>query len=458
MTHKTLIRTWTPFFLLAMMAAGATAATPFRIIVNNREVDTAGSPPAVINNSLLVPLAAIGNALGAYMEWRPQSRTVYGRLNMNEFILPINITTAAVNGVAAPVNPPAQIVGGRTMVPLRFVATALGADVRFDGASKTVNISTTGGSSGNATPPPPTGATPVVDRFFVSPTTPLNAGDTFTVTLEGTPGLRAEFDYGAQRNLSLTESAPGRYTRSIQVPANAPFARSVVTGRLIGGGQTREIQAGERVVVDTVKPIIKDARPKSNATVATREPYISAEFDDQGQTGVDTSSVKMLLNGEDVTDQANVSADRIVFRNQLPVGDNKVRVEVSDLAANKNAVEWTFKVSGESTAEAPPAPTITEPRDGESVKGDLVVQGTATPNATVRVRTTYTGTVLVILSQTGEVNAQEVKADAAGKWKTAPIALKAPSGVSNARFTITATAINAQGLTSEPTQVTVPRQ
>jgi hypothetical protein len=34
------------------------------------------------------------------------------------------------------------IIEGRTLVPLRFVSTALGADVGWDGAKETVTIST----------------------------------------------------------------------------------------------------------------------------------------------------------------------------------------------------------------------------------------------------------------------------------------------------------------------------
>lgn len=48
-----------------------------------------------------------------------------------------------INGKALVVDVPAQIVGGRTMVPLRLVAEALGADVAWDEAAKTVRVTQT---------------------------------------------------------------------------------------------------------------------------------------------------------------------------------------------------------------------------------------------------------------------------------------------------------------------------
>ena len=49
-------------------------------------------------------------------------------------------TLATFNGVSRPLNQPAVIVGGSTFVPLRFVSEALGANVRWDGATRTVAI------------------------------------------------------------------------------------------------------------------------------------------------------------------------------------------------------------------------------------------------------------------------------------------------------------------------------
>jgi len=54
-----------------------------------------------------------------------------------------------VNGVEVVTNVSPQIINGRVMVPISFVARALGADVDWNGKTKTVNIKTQNSSSGD---------------------------------------------------------------------------------------------------------------------------------------------------------------------------------------------------------------------------------------------------------------------------------------------------------------------
>jgi len=45
-----------------------------------------------------------------------------------------------VNGQVVKLATPAQTINGNTMVPVKFIAQSTGADVKWDGASKTVVI------------------------------------------------------------------------------------------------------------------------------------------------------------------------------------------------------------------------------------------------------------------------------------------------------------------------------
>ena len=45
--------------------------------------------------------------------------------------LPIKAEYAKVNGKDVPLDVPAQILNGRTMVPIRFIAEALGCEVEY---------------------------------------------------------------------------------------------------------------------------------------------------------------------------------------------------------------------------------------------------------------------------------------------------------------------------------------
>ncbi|OPY55859.1 MAG: hypothetical protein A4E55_02447 [Pelotomaculum sp. PtaU1.Bin035] len=54
--------------------------------------------------------------------------------------LKIGDSTAYKNGRPVRLDPPAQILNGSTMVPVRFVSEALGAEVKWDEAAQTVRI------------------------------------------------------------------------------------------------------------------------------------------------------------------------------------------------------------------------------------------------------------------------------------------------------------------------------
>ncbi|WP_025027117.1 stalk domain-containing protein [Caldalkalibacillus mannanilyticus] len=97
--------------------------------------------PAIIkNNSTMVPLRAIFEELGATIEWNAAEKTVVAVKDDRHISLKIGDSTAMINGEKIQLSTPAQIIGGRTLVPLRFVSEALGAKVSWDGATKTVYI------------------------------------------------------------------------------------------------------------------------------------------------------------------------------------------------------------------------------------------------------------------------------------------------------------------------------
>lgn len=54
--------------------------------------------------------------------------------------MPIGKIEAKVNKSVNKLDAPAKIVNGRTLVPLRFVSEALGAEVTWDGKTKTIYI------------------------------------------------------------------------------------------------------------------------------------------------------------------------------------------------------------------------------------------------------------------------------------------------------------------------------
>lgn len=120
---------------------------PIKVLINSVP-QTFPQPPVMINNRVMVPLRGIFEALGAEVKWDPQTQAVKATKGSTTIELKIGDSTAYKNGQSVTLEPPPQIVNGSTMVPVRFVSEALGAEVKWDGATQTVNIFT----STNITP------------------------------------------------------------------------------------------------------------------------------------------------------------------------------------------------------------------------------------------------------------------------------------------------------------------
>lgn len=117
------------------------------IKIDNREIQP-DVPPQVISGRTMVPIRFVAQALNCQVDWFEPAKTVIitspGSYKPNP---PANYTgqiVIMVNGSLLYPDVPPQLISGRTMVPVRFVAEALGAGVNWDDATQTVIISSTG--------------------------------------------------------------------------------------------------------------------------------------------------------------------------------------------------------------------------------------------------------------------------------------------------------------------------
>lgn len=100
-------------------------------------------PPRVEQGRTLVPLRAFFEGLGAAVDWHGDTQTITARKDGLEVRLQVGVGEALVNGTPVPLDVPARIEEGRTLVPLRFVSEAFGAEVVWDPA-KIITISSGG--------------------------------------------------------------------------------------------------------------------------------------------------------------------------------------------------------------------------------------------------------------------------------------------------------------------------
>lgn len=96
--------------------------------------------PFIINGTTMVPLRGIFEALGADVRWDGATGTVIATRGDTTVVLKTGSFYAIKNNMRLKLSQPVQQKNGRTMVPLRFISEALGADVQWDGELKTISI------------------------------------------------------------------------------------------------------------------------------------------------------------------------------------------------------------------------------------------------------------------------------------------------------------------------------
>ncbi|HWP95834.1 MAG TPA: stalk domain-containing protein [Syntrophomonadaceae bacterium] len=109
------------------------------VILNGQQLSF-DVPPVIDNDRTLVPLATIFRALGANVQWDEPTQTVTTTKDGTEIKLILGRVDAYVNGTMVTLSTPARAIDGRTMVPLAFVSTALGAEINWDEDTQTVII------------------------------------------------------------------------------------------------------------------------------------------------------------------------------------------------------------------------------------------------------------------------------------------------------------------------------
>ncbi|CAM3603633.1 stalk domain-containing protein [Marinicrinis lubricantis] len=100
-------------------------------------------PPVNHNGNILVPMRAIFEALGSEIKWDQATQTVTSEKDGTVVVLRIGSKQATMSGQNVTLNAAPAVVNQTTMVPIRFVSEALGADVKWDSSTQTVIIQTT---------------------------------------------------------------------------------------------------------------------------------------------------------------------------------------------------------------------------------------------------------------------------------------------------------------------------
>jgi Copper amine oxidase N-terminal domain len=153
--------------LVCTPVAATAQSSNVTVFVNGQKL-TFDQPPVLQNGRVFVPLRGVFQALGASVVYSNGKIAATG--SGRTVSLTIGSTSALVNGQVQYLDVAPFTEGDRTLVPLRFVAQALGANVNWDDSSSAVTI-----TSGRAVGPPPRPVGPPPRPVPVTPPVALTA-------------------------------------------------------------------------------------------------------------------------------------------------------------------------------------------------------------------------------------------------------------------------------------------
>jgi hypothetical protein len=160
------------FILSSIFLSPAIAGseTAIKLIVNGQTIEP-DVPPQLINNRTMVPVRFVAEAMGLAVNYQSYESTVIVSRGDDVVQLVVN-GKAYKNGVEIPLDVPATIIDNRTLVPVRFIGETFGAMVSWDAASRTITI--TQGSTGvmiNGLKEKPLPENGTIVKYYKSPAT-----------------------------------------------------------------------------------------------------------------------------------------------------------------------------------------------------------------------------------------------------------------------------------------------
>ena len=124
---------------ISTMPSSASLPDEIKVILNGA-ILSFDQQPIIQNGRTLVPLRAIFEALGADVQWEQSTQTVTAVRGNITVSFTIGSNILIKNGEQITLDVSAQIVGGRTLVPARAVAESFGADVKWLESTREVVI------------------------------------------------------------------------------------------------------------------------------------------------------------------------------------------------------------------------------------------------------------------------------------------------------------------------------
>lgn len=98
------------------------------------------TPPVIKNGRTLIPVKALSQAFGAQVQWIAAEKKVVITKGDKTIVLTLDSNKIYVNGVQVTLDVAATSINNRTVVPLKFIVEQLGLKVKWNGDSQDIEI------------------------------------------------------------------------------------------------------------------------------------------------------------------------------------------------------------------------------------------------------------------------------------------------------------------------------
>lgn len=126
-------------FALCLGSLSVIAQGEIKVVLNGSEL-AFDTPPQQIDDRTMVPMRAIFEAMGAQITWDEVQSKVTAVKGDTTIEMQIGSNVLLKNGTAMYIDVAPQLIGERTLVPVRVIAESFGAQVGWDEESRKVSI------------------------------------------------------------------------------------------------------------------------------------------------------------------------------------------------------------------------------------------------------------------------------------------------------------------------------
>lgn len=180
--------------VMALQAVSLCAAQDVQVNMDGQALAFPDTQPQMMYDTVLVPIRPVLERMGGEVHWDDATQTITANVNGKEVELQINGFVATVDGKYQDLQNAPVMVEGRTMIPMRFLADAFGAQLTWSEPDRMLSIDTDGTATAVVTPPATDNIRAV--NLYAGDTIPLvlddplssfdsQVGDTFTATVYG---------------------------------------------------------------------------------------------------------------------------------------------------------------------------------------------------------------------------------------------------------------------------------